>query len=164
MGWIGAIALVASLSVLQVPFVAQDKESCGAAALAMVMRYHGALASHDRIAAELHESELHGIRGSRLAEWAQEAGFFALAYEGDIEHLRAFLEKGRPLIVALGADESLHDVVVVGFDPEAVEVIVHDPALGPERRIAGEEFERRWRVSGHWTLLVLPQAVAGTGS
>jgi ABC-type bacteriocin/lantibiotic exporter with double-glycine peptidase domain len=144
---------------LDVPFVAQSKDTCGAAALAMVMAYWGVPGAHDDIAAELLEPDLHGILGSRLAAFARARGFEALAYAGDAAHLRAFLGKGRPLIVALSAPKRrFHNVVVVGFDAARDAWLVNDPAVGAARPMARREFERRWAAADHWTLLVLPRA------
>jgi ABC-type bacteriocin/lantibiotic exporter with double-glycine peptidase domain len=149
-----ALGLAASLDV---PFVPQQKDTCAAASLAMVFRYWDQPVPADEIARTLVEPELHGILGSRLAAFARERGFQALAYEGDLVQLRDFLEKGRPLIVALAAgSDRYHDVVVVGLDDGHRDVLVNDPALGARRRLPVEEFEKRWAASGHWTLLVLP--------
>ena len=100
---------------LAVPFIPQQKDACGAAALAMVLRFWQQPASEDEIAAALLEPELKGILGSRLAGFARERGMTAIAYKGDMAQLREYLAKGRPLIVAwkLGRDR-YHDVVVVG--------------------------------------------------
>jgi ABC-type bacteriocin/lantibiotic exporter with double-glycine peptidase domain len=149
------LALAASL-ILPVPFVAQPRDGCAAAALAMVIRHWGEEADAQQIARELREPKLRGIRGSRLAAFAQARGFTAIAYKGDSAQLRDYLEKGRPQIVAWGSEQGDHDVVVVGFEPGAF--FVHDPAQGASRRVAAGEFERRWRAAGHWTLLVLPKA------
>lgn len=151
-----ALALMVA-TVLPVPYVAQGKDTCGAAALAMVLRFWGQPASQDEIAAELFEPELHGILGSRLADLARRRGLSAVAYAGDVEQMRRYLDKGRPLIVAwkLRRDR-FHDVVVVGFDEARRQVIVHDPAEGPARRVPLDAFEKRWAGAGHWTLLVLP--------
>src|SRR5262245_2835525 len=123
----------------------------------MVLRYWEKPVEHDAIAAALIEPELKGIAGSRLAEFARQHGATALAYEGDLAHLRDFVAKGRPLIVAwkVGSGK-YHDVVVVGFDDAANVVIVNDPAEGAERRVPATRFEKRWAGAGHWTLLVLP--------
>ncbi len=147
--------------MLQVPFVPQQKDTCGAAALAMVLQYYGQDVRQDAIAAELVEPELGGIRGSRLAEFARRRGMVAIAFAGDGSVLREHVSKGRPLVVALsvGSDRN-HDVVVVGFDDERGEVIVNDPAVGSGRRMSGEELERRWKKTGYWTLLVQPLADA----
>jgi len=145
-------------AVLSVPFVPQEKETCGAASLAMVLGYWDAAIPQQEIAAALHEPELRGIRGSRLAEFARQRGLTAVAYEGDLAHLGEYLAKGRPLIVAWKLGRSrYHDVVVVGVDPDGA-LRVHDPAAGPGRRVDRRTFERRWGGAGHWTLLVLPAA------
>jgi ABC-type bacteriocin/lantibiotic exporter with double-glycine peptidase domain len=154
------VLLALLLSVpLPVPFVPQEKDACAAASLAMVLKYWNAKASEAEIAAALLEPELHGIKGSRLAEFAQQRGFKAIAYEGDLAQLRDYVSKGRPLIVALtvGRDQ-YHDVVVVGFDDPRDTILVNDPALGAGRPMARTTFEKRWSGSGHWTLLVLPVA------
>ena len=93
------LALAATID-LAVPFVPQEKDTCGAAALAMVLRYWGRPVAHSEIASALAEPELRGIRGTRLAAFAREHGLFALAYEGDLAQLRDYVGKGRPLIVA----------------------------------------------------------------
>jgi ABC-type bacteriocin/lantibiotic exporter with double-glycine peptidase domain len=124
----------------------------------MVLRYWNASIPEAEIARTLLEPELHGIKGSRLADYARERGFEAIAYEGDLVQVRDFVSKGRPLIVALrvGRDQ-YHDVVVVGFDEAKDAVLVNDPALGAARPIGREDFEKRWGSAGHWTLLVLPR-------
>lgn len=150
--WI--VGLAAAL--LPVPFVPQQKDTCAAASLAMVMSYWQAPASHDEIAAALLSPELRGIAGSKLRDFARERGFQAIAYEGDAANLRDYVEKGRPLIVAwkMGRDR-YHDVVVVGFEGDAV--VVNDPDAGPARAVPWKTFEKRWAGAGHWTLLVLPE-------
>lgn len=143
---------------LDVPFVAQQKDTCAAAALAMLTAYWGRPVAHDVAARVLLQPELQGILGSRLADFARAHGFEAVAYVGDHEHLRDFISKGRPLIVAWGLSGGrFHDVVVVGFDDPHDIVWVNDPALGSARAVEREEFERRWAAAGHWTLLVLPR-------
>jgi ABC-type bacteriocin/lantibiotic exporter with double-glycine peptidase domain len=149
--------LAASLVVIDVPFVPQVKDTCGAASLAMVLRHWGQEASHDAIAVRLLQPELHGIRGSTLQDFARERGLVAVAYEGDVQQLREYLAKGRPLIVAWKMGRRrFHNVVVVGYDEAKRELLVHDPAEGATRRVAEATFEKRWAGAGHWTLLVLP--------
>jgi ABC-type bacteriocin/lantibiotic exporter with double-glycine peptidase domain len=154
---IALIALVAVPLVLDVPFVAQRENGCAAAALTMVLRYWGDPAPETEMADGLPGSSAKGLAGSRLAALARRRGHEAIAYEGDLAHLREYVAKGRPLVVALEAGRGrYHDVVVLGFDDRARAVVVHDPAAGPSRRIPVRSFEERWRGAGHWTLLVLP--------
>ena len=153
-----SVLLLASAVQLKVPFVPQEKDTCGAAALAMVMAYWGRGVPHREIAAALVEDELQGIRGSRLADFARVRGMVAVAFAGDMDALRDHVAKGRPLVVAIDAGRGrLHDVVVVGFDDGRAEAIVHDPARGPGRRTGMRELEKNWAKSGRWTLLVTPK-------
>ena len=149
------VALALATSSLAVPFVSQHKDTCGAAALTMVLLYWNEEVSHDDVARQLVRPELHGVAGSRLAELARDRGFEAVAYRGDMAHLREFVGKGRPLIVAwhLGGSR-YHDVVVVGFDDERGAVLVNDPAAGASRAVGAAKFEKRWAGAGYWTLLV----------
>jgi ABC-type bacteriocin/lantibiotic exporter with double-glycine peptidase domain len=140
---------------LGVPFVSQHKDTCGAAALTMVLRYWNEDVSHDDVARALVRPELRGIAGSDLAEFARGRGFEAVAYRGDLAHLRDFVSKGRPLIVAWRLRGSrYHDVVVVGFDDARGAVLVNDPAAGASRAVRVAQFEKRWAGAGYWTLLV----------
>lgn len=153
------LALTLAASSLGVPFVSQRKDTCGAAALTMVLRYWNEDVSHDEVARALVRPELHGIAGSRLAEFARGRGFEAVTYRGDLAQLRDFVGKGRPLIVAwrLGGSR-YHDVVVVGFDDQRGAVLVNDPAAGASRAVATGRFESRWAGAGYWTLLVTRKA------
>jgi ABC-type bacteriocin/lantibiotic exporter with double-glycine peptidase domain len=151
-----AFAAALALAALDVPFVAQESDTCGAASLAMVLRYWAAPVSHDEIAAALVQPELHGALGSRLRAFARERGFTAIAYAGDVRQLREMVAKGRPLIVALEtAPRRFHSVVVVGVDGSG-NVRVNDPAVGAGRTVPAADFERRWAGAGRWTLLVQP--------
>ena len=152
--WILTSSLLVAQTLI-VPFVAQQKDTCGAASLAMVAAYWGRPMPHDEIARDLLEPELPGIAGSRLARFARERGLVAVTHAGDLAQLREYVAKGRPMIVAWGMGRGrYHDVVVVGFDDG--HVVVNDPARGPGRRVALAAFERRWAQAGNWTLLVLP--------
>jgi tetratricopeptide (TPR) repeat protein len=153
---------VLAAAPLDVPFVAQRKDTCGAAALAMVLRFWGDDATHDEVARTLLRPELHGIAGSKLAEFARGRGLEAVAYRGDMANLREFVGKGRPLIVAWDMGRGrYHDVVVVGFDDQRDAVIVHNPAEGASRPVASGAFEKRWQGAGYWTLLVGRDSSAG---
>jgi len=151
------LGLLAAIQ-LAVPFVPQQRDTCGAASLTMVMRYWGDDVDQDQVAAALVEPGKPGISGSRLEAFARDRGFFALAYGADAAQLKDSLAEGRPLIVALRTGRGLdHDVVVTGYDSARDEVTLHDPALGRDRRMSMAGFEKRWGGAGHWALLVLPR-------
>jgi ABC-type bacteriocin/lantibiotic exporter with double-glycine peptidase domain len=156
---------------LDVPFVSQEKNGCGAASIAMVMQYWlrqerqtpgpGADAAH--IQRSLYSSQGHGIYASGMERYFQQRGFRTFAFEGEWDSLRQHLEKGRPLIVALkpaSGDTPLHYLVVTGLDSEQGLVLVNDPAQRKLLKQDRSSFEREWSAAGKWTLLALPQSDA----
>lgn len=161
---------------LDVPFVQQERNGCGAASIAMVMQYwqhhqgksYGPSSDAERIQSVLYSSSAPGIYASDLESYLRQHSFRTFAFEGTWDDLKQHLEKGRPLVVALklltlrpgSSSGSLHYVVVTGLEPEQKLVLVNDPA---ERKLLKREqssFEREWKGSGHWTLLAVPQTEA----
>lgn len=163
---LGAVLCAAELPGvwLDVPFVKQEKNGCGAASIAMVMQYwqrqHGSVASDDvkQIQQALYSRQAHGVYASAMESYLQERGFRTFAFRGEWKDLREHLEKGRPLIVALKTGrDNLHYVVVSGLDWQEGVVLKNDPA---ERRLLKQtrsSFEKEWKAAGNWTLLALPQ-------
>ncbi len=153
---------------LDVPFVKQVRNGCGAASIAMVMQYwqkqDASAADKNVDPAEiqraLYSRQAHGIYASDLQHYFEQQGFRTFVFHGEWQLLREHLEKGRPLIVALkptSGDAALHYVVVVGGDLDQALVFVNDPA---ERKLLKRErssFEREWNGTGNWTMLALPQ-------
>jgi ABC-type bacteriocin/lantibiotic exporter with double-glycine peptidase domain len=153
---------------LDVPFIRQEKDGCGAASIAMVMQYWrtqqskpiDSSADATEIQRALYSSKDHGIHASDLEHYFLQNGFQTFAFAGKRDDLKQHLEKGRPLIVALkpsALETSLHYVVVVGIDPAQDVVYVNDAA---QRKLLKHEwpgFEKQWSAVGHWTLLALPK-------
>jgi len=154
---------------LDVPYVHQEKEGCGSAALAMILQYwnqKGAALSAERIDAEkiqqqLYSKEGHGIRASALEEYLRESGFSSFIFRGEFSDLGTHIEKGRPLIASIqpGGKSSLHYVVVVGIEREHEAVLLNDPQRGKLFRVERAEFEKEWQRTGDWTLLAVPKSV-----
>jgi len=163
-----AVAADGSGLWLDVPFIKQEKNGCGAASIAMVMQYwmlqQGRTVSPSsdaiQIQRTLYSGHAHGIYASDLEHYLQQQGFRTFAFRGDWTDLKQQLEKGRPLIVALKPDSGnipLHYVVVAGLDWEQGLVMVNDPAQRKLLKQDRSRFEREWSAAGKWTLLALPQ-------
>lgn len=166
--WIAAQAAAHSANLwLDVPFVPQQKDGCGAAGVAMVMQYweqHEGrpvqpAADPARILRALYAPAAHGIYASAIVRYFQQNGYRAFAFAGQPADLEKQLAAGRPLLVALkpGAEASLHYVVVVGLNQPQQIVVVNDPA---QRKLLKEDlsqFEREWNATGSWTLLAVPE-------
>ncbi len=150
---------------LDVPFIAQPENGCGAASAAMVMQYwdndlhhaHSAGSSVEAIQHALYSTEAKGILASSLQRYFENAGYRTFAIRGEWRDLQENIGKGRPLIVALapaGPRHPLHYVVVAGIDDNAV--FINDPAQKKLLRVSRASFEKEWNEAGNWTLLALP--------
>ncbi len=167
-----ASAFAASLANLwlDVPFVAQQKDGCGAACGAMVMQYWErhegepvhAEAKPTQIFRALYSGPAHGIYASAIVRYFKQNGYRAFAFSGQPADLEPQLAQGRPLIAALKPDSSpsLHYVVVAGLDQTQQLILVNDPA---QRKLLKEDqsrFERAWKAAGYWILLAVPETNA----
>jgi len=154
---------------IDVPFVRQEKNGCGAASIAMVMQYwlkqqgrrpDAGATDASVIQRALYDHEAKGIYASSMKRYLQEHGFRTFSFRGEWSDIQQHIIKGRPLIVALkppGAGASLHYVVVAGLDRERELVLLNDPA---DRKLLKQErnlFEKQWSATDNWTLLALPQ-------
>ncbi len=161
-----AVAETATAVWVDVPFVHQPREGCGAASIAMVVAYWNALPGKhlervmdvDEIQHHLYSPKDHGIPAASMVEYFKEHGFQAFAFNGDWADLDQHLRKGRPLIVALRprGQPQLHYVVIDGIDPVHSLVMMNDPA---ERKLLTEEraaFEKDWSATHNWLLLAVP--------
>jgi ABC-type bacteriocin/lantibiotic exporter with double-glycine peptidase domain len=153
---------------LDIPFVKQEKNGCGAASIAMVMQFwmlqqgraQTPSADSSQIQRALYSDHAHGIYASGMERYLQQQGFRTFAFRGQWTDLKQQLEKGRPLIVALKPASSnmpLHYVVVTGLDWEQALVMVNDPAQRKLLKQDRSSFEREWSAAGKWTLLAVPQ-------
>ena len=150
---------------LDVPYVHQEKDGCGSASLAMVLRYWQAKdfsvaperADPTYIQRDLYAAKPHGIYASDMERYLRDTGMDVFAFRGEWSDLRAQLAKGRPLIAGLKPKGlPAHYVVVVGLDPADAAVLLNDPERGKLVRIERQEFERAWQGTRDWTLLAVP--------
>ena len=152
---------------LDVPFVPQQKDGCGAAGIAMVMQYweqHQGRAVQPeaapaRILRALYAPGAHGIYASAMVRYFQQNGYRAFAFAGQTADLERELAQGRPLLVALkpGSGSSLHYVVVAGLDEPQQVVLINDPAQRKLLKQDISQFEPEWNAAGRWTLLAVPE-------
>lgn len=172
----GALLAAESAGVwLDVPFVKQEKDGCGAASIAMVMQYwlkqqgrpSGESADATVIQRALYSPGARGVYASAMERYFQQHGFRTFSFSGEWKDLQDHLQKGRPLIVALkpsGADAPLHYVVVAGLDTRAGIVLLNDPAQRKLLKQERADFEKRWSATNKWTLLALPQPADPAGN
>lgn len=151
---------------IDVPFVAQPPDGCGAASLSMLMQYWAAQqhtpvpesASVAHIQHALYVPRDHGIPSQSMQHYLEQNGFRAFAINGTWTDLDQQLRKGRPLIVALRpqGQSQFHYVVVDGIDDTHNLVTFNDPA---QRKLLQQErasFEKDWSATHNWLLLAVP--------
>jgi ABC-type bacteriocin/lantibiotic exporter with double-glycine peptidase domain len=152
---------------LDVPYIRQEKDGCGSASLAMILRYWQSKnfpiaeqrADPARIQRELYAAKPRGIYASDMERYLRESGFEVFAFQGDWSDVRSHIAKGRPLIAGLKPKRApAHYVVIVGIEPEDAAVLVNDPERGKLLRIDRTEFTKAWQGAGNWMLLAVPRA------
>ena len=152
---------------LDVPFVEQVENGCGAACVSMVMRYwcqnsaSGAppVPEDAQILKSLASAGTVGARASDLARYLRAQRYQVFAFGGKWDDLEHHLQKGRPLIVAVqqpSGSTQFHFVVVAGMDRTQELLLVNDPARRKLTKVIRSEFEHDWKECGNWTLLALP--------
>jgi predicted double-glycine peptidase len=153
-----------------VPLVTQrERADCGAAALAMVLRFWQPATSNETVRAAVGTlDEQKGTTAGRLREIARDQGLNAFLIQGSFDDLVHEITRGRPVIVGTlqieGKRGYPHYEVVVGVNPREREVLTADPAEGWRERDL-DEFEPLWRPSKRLALVVFaPQAQAGSMS
>src|SRR6266540_1287191 len=148
---------------LDVPFVSQEKDGCGAASVAMVMQYwfkrQDRADSENVDAAEIHRAlyapGARGVYASAMERYFKQRGFNTFAFRGEWEDLLNHLRKGRPLIGDYHIMER-----GAGLDPQAGLVLLNDPARRKLLKQDRADFEKQWSGVNKWTLLALPQSDA----
>ncbi len=150
---------------LDIPFVRQTGNGCGSACISMVIQYWEREAgrplergeNEPDIRRTLSSPKERGISASSMESFFRDHGFHVFAFTAEWEDLEQQLSKGRPLIVCLQESKAdLHYVVVAGTDRGQGVVMVNDPARRKLLKLGCEDFQKRWRGSGNWTLLAVP--------
>ena len=156
-----AVSHAQSLTLLDVPFIAQSELLCGGAAAAMVMRYWGERGIDAEAFQPLVDRKARGIRTNALTSELRSRSWNVLALDGSAQALESELQQGRP-VIALIEDHpgTYHYVVVVARSANGV--VFHDPARAPFRVSTAAEFDKRWAVTNRWMLVVTPDTARGT--
>lgn len=149
---------------LDVPFVKQDVNGCGAASIAMLMQYWARQSGRSpdidaaAIQSALYSRDARGIYASAMEKYLQQNGFQTFVLVGAWSDLQHHLERGRPLIAAIkpAGESVLHYVVVAGIDKEIL--LLNDPARRKLLKYNRSDFEREWKATSNWTLLALPRS------
>jgi len=141
--------------VLDVPFVKQQSEYCGPAALSSVFRYYHLEVPQEEIAKEVHIPKLKGALISDLENYARLLGFKTISEQGSIHKIKEFIDSKKPVIVLVDYGvwfvSRPHYLVVVGYNKNGF--IVHD-GYTAFKEIPYRKFEKLWKKLGNTYLVV----------
>jgi hypothetical protein len=152
---VAALSLAASLPAMDVPFLPQTDALCGGAAAAMVFRYWGDAHADVQQFAPLVDRRAGGIANGVLVDAVRARGWGVGSVERSLDALKARVDDGQPVIVLVPErGNRYHYVVVTGASEDAI--VFHDPSWGPSRSVRQAAFERAWRASDFWSLVILP--------
>ncbi|MFZ4856952.1 MAG: PA2778 family cysteine peptidase [Desulfuromonadaceae bacterium] len=150
-----------------VPFFAQEELQCGPAALAMTLNWSGIAIQPSDLTPEVFTPDLKGSLQSALIGATRRHGRVAYTITGS-EALLAEVSAGNPVIVLVNLGLSWypkwHYAVVIGFDHEREEIILHSGRSANEQ-LRSRVFLNIWQRGEYWGLLVLPpdRLPAGVG-
>ncbi|HEX5012436.1 MAG TPA: cysteine peptidase family C39 domain-containing protein [Planctomycetota bacterium] len=147
--------------VLQTPLTQQDEMyDCGLAAIsALCGYYHVEIPASERAQLAQLASSKEGLSGTELVAALERCGMEVYLFEGTLKDGPTSLEHNivahRPMLVMTEIAGNHHYGLVVGIDPNDGSVVIVDPALG---RIVmpAADFERRWALTKHFTMLAMP--------
>lgn len=144
--------------VANVPFFAQEELQCGPAALAMTLNWSGIAVQPSALVPEVFTPDLKGSLQSAMVGATRRHGRVAYPISGS-EDLLAEVSAGHPVIVLVNLGLSWypkwHYAVVIGFDQERKEIILHS-GLTASEHLSFRVFLNIWGRSEYWGLLVLP--------
>lgn len=144
--------------VENVPFIAQDDQYSGPAALAMVSSWLELPLTKNDAASLVYAANPKGNLQHDIAASARRLGFFVMEHN---DPQTAFLQvsQGKPVVVFLNVGKSLlptwQYAVLKGYNLDAKTVTLH---LGLEENkvLPLEDFLRTWKSADYWHLLITP--------
>ena len=146
------------VELVRVPFVSQETDQCGPAALAMVLSDSSVTVDVEDLRKRVHIPDRKGSLQLELIAAVRQAQRIAYPLEARPNELIPHLLDGRPVIVLqnLGARwlPVWHYEVVVGYQSGS-DTFVLRSGNTPRRLMGRREFLRRWSASDYWGLVVV---------
>jgi len=148
-------AQATSVMISGVPFIRQDTNFCGPAALASVMSYYGDTIDQQAIGAATYDAKLQGSLISDLENFARSRGFETTADRGSVERVKEFLRQKKPVIVLVDLGwwfvSRAHYLVIIGYTGEGF--IAHS-GYEASKLYDYEKFTKLWKKIGSTYLVV----------
>ncbi len=140
---------------LNVPFVKQESQFCGPAALSSVFTYYGHPISQDEIGKKVYIPQLKGALITDLENYAKEKGFKTESGQGNTKKLKSYIDRNIPVIVLVDLGfwimSKPHYIVIVGYNEKGF--IAHT-GYEKNKLIPYRKFEKIWKKAGNTYLVV----------
>ena len=138
-----------------VPFIRQDTNFCGPAALVSVMSYYGETIDQHTIGKATYEAKLKGCLISDLENFARSRGFDTITDQGTVDQIKDFLRRKKPVIVLVDLGwwfvSRPHNLVIIGYTEEG---FVAHSGYEASQIYEYEKFTELWEKIGNTYLLI----------
>ena len=145
--------------IAQVPFFPQQQFFCGPTTLSEVAGFYGLPHSPDTIAPRTFIPGREGTLQIEMVAATRQLGLVAYAERSSMSQLLSLVAENIPVIVlqnnSIGWLPQWHYAVVIGYDLNSAEVIMHT-GLTATYRLNFATFERTWQRGNYWLLAMLP--------
>jgi hypothetical protein len=141
-----------------VPFFPQEEYQCGPAALATVLNEAGITVTPEQLVQEVYLPKRKGSLQLEMIGAARRHGRVPYVLRPELESLFAEVASGNPVLILQNLSfwwyPKWHYAVVVGFDLPHDRIVLRS-GKEPRHDIPIEIFERTWRRSRYWAMVVL---------
>jgi hypothetical protein len=153
-----ASAFPQPVELTEVPFFPQEEYQCGPAALATVLNVTGVTITPDQLVQEVYLPKRQGSLQLEMIGAARRHGRVPYVLRPELESLFAEVASGNPVLILQNLSfwwyPKWHYAVVVGFDLPHDRIVLRS-GLEPRHDIPIEIFERTWRRSHYWAMVVM---------
>ncbi len=134
------------------PIIQQDRNWCALTSIAMIAQYYGYRIDPMQVSIESGIPLERGMTLEAILKYFEQLKALKLdvnyQYHGTIELIKQNIDNNVPILwlhyALAGRRSGRHAAVVIGYDDNAREMIVADPAWGAEVAMPYAEFLRRW--------------------
>lgn len=141
----------------EVPYVLQNKNYCGPAALTSILNYWGIKTDQPTVGKAIFDKSIQATNGADMMLYARGKNMVAYSWNSSIADLKEKLALGIPVIVlqdSSSTDRSGHYRIAVGYDDTTEVIYVNDPYDPETKELSCGKFESLWQRHGNWSLLV----------